>query len=556
MKTSKPLPANGLPTSNFIVGYKDIFRRPAPSDRLSLISKMSKDIIIGEIAALNYRLKPKKSKTIDINFSTQRRELFNFCGRDQNMFNDYGRALDNVTGGKKSFIFTRQTCLFALEEIIQSNMSNVDGFRLSNENNWDLLLQYLLSVNDEITKIKDNDENEPIDFETLNPKLIPISELLLYVDPFFTVHRGWELMDFLTRQSKTKGYILEYFKSTYNLTIKEFIHELHRMWIANNNKSADLDFYYTLRENEKYVAFFNKFSEKFETTDTFKLLNIRKNPFFKRDKNNFMLLDISILLEKAYQQFINDFYFDFLRNKQLSNGSPFTMQDYKAIIGYFFEDYIEKNLRYSFNDHRNFVLRTFDQLKIKIDKKLIECGDVYLRNHNRIMLAEVKSTSIYDKEKYSGNISELYKSNRAKFFKDFGIDQLVNNIKSFKRNFTDIDVNIIEHQTLRIWPVIIFNERSLQTPFMAHIFNKRFSELMNGYDDKSNYVYPLTLLHVSDLENMEHILKSRPGKLFELLTYNFSQKYKIIPPFYNTLNRHDIRPNYTRVMKKARLLFE
>lgn len=44
-----------LPRMSVVLGYKDLFAQPL-ANRLSLISHLSKDILILELAGLNYRL--------------------------------------------------------------------------------------------------------------------------------------------------------------------------------------------------------------------------------------------------------------------------------------------------------------------------------------------------------------------------------------------------------------------------------------------------------------------------------------------------------------------
>jgi len=135
------------------------------------------------------------------------------------------------------------------------------------------------------------------------------------------------------------------------------------------------------------------------------------------------------------------------------------------------------------------------------------------------------------------------------------IDQLVNNIKNIDENFKSIDCDLKNRKKFRIWPIIIFNEKAFQTPFMAHIFNTRFKELMAEFSSKRIHVYPLTLAHISDLENMEQTLNKKPYLIWEILTTNFRNPTKFIPPLYSTLNGMDIRPQYNRVTSMVKVLF-
>ena len=418
---------------------------------------------------------------------------------------------------------------------------------------WECLLLYIFCINNEITRIADDKKEELINFETLSPKLLPLAELGLFNDPFYVVHRGFILMEYLANHKETKEYLVQYFLEKFNLTYSQFIFELNRMWMTEKSKIEILNFHFNVPESNKFKYLFDVMSEKFESSEAFKLLNIRKNPFYKRDEENYILTDYNVLLEKSYQQFINDFWFDKLKHLKKSDGSSFEMKYYKAIIGYFFEQYVNDKIRYSFKSSKGYIVKTFDELKI--DKQNIEIGDVYIRQESKVILGEVKSTSLYDKEKYSGNVDALYKSDRNEFFKSFGVNQVVNFIKNVEKNIVNIDLGFSKKKKLRIWPVIIFNEKALQTPLMAQIFNKRFQELISDYNNNKIYVYPLSIIHISDLENMECLLNQKPAKIWDLLSYNVGKK-DFIPPFYNTLNRNDIRANYVRVMEKLAPLFK
>jgi hypothetical protein len=547
-----------LPSTKLILGYKDIFNGKFEGERLSFLAGISKIDIIAEIAGLNFRLKGRKSKVVDTNFNTQLKELFYFSGNNDQLYHKYASIIDFKTRGRESFIFSRQACLFALEEITQSDLPIIDGFQMSdNLNSWEALILYILCVNDEVTKIEESKEDDPINFETLNPKLLPIAELMLVSDPFYLVHRGWKLMEFLDQHAETHEHLVAYFNERFNITYERFIFEIHRMWMANKSDREDFNFFYFLRDDEKYKRLFEVMSEKYESTETFKLLNIRKHPFFNCGNDKYILTDLNNLLEKTYQQFTNDFFFDKLKQSQKANGSNFTMQDYKSIIGYFFESYVRELIEHSFSNAKGYFIRMFDELKIKKeDNSAIEAGDIYIRNKNNIILGEVKSSSMYDTEKYGGNIDAMYKNDRNKFFKNFGVDQLANNIKAFDENFKTLDLDLVNRKKIRIWPVIVLNEKAFQTPFMAHIFNARFKELMSDFSSKRIHVYPLTLMHISDLENMEYTLNKKPFLIWEILSDNFRNPTRFIPPLYSTINGMDIRAEYSRIREKVKLLFD
>ena len=132
----------------------------------------------------------------------------------------------------------------------------------------------------------------------------------------------------------------------------------------------------------------------------------------------------------------------------------------------------------------------------------------------------------------------------------FGVNQIVKNIKGLKTNIKDIDKGFPINLRCQIFPSIIVNERSMQTPLMAYIFDKRFGELMKEVKLNNFVVHPLALIHISDLEQMEDYLHIKPTQFFKILRYHLRNP-SFIPPFYNTLNLMNIKPNF----KKTKQLF-
>jgi hypothetical protein len=103
------------------------------------------------------------------------------------------------------------------------------------------------------------------------------------------------------------------------------------------------------------------------------------------------------------------------------------------------------------------------------------------------------------------------------------------------------------NKSFRVFPVIIFNDKALQTSMMAHVFQQRFLELLKGFESKKIYVYPLSLIHVSDLECIQDLLNENPDEIWDLLKYNCRDP-SYMPPFYNSINRKDIRTKHKRPM--------
>ena len=325
------LPIDNLPTSNVILGYKNLLGKDAPSDRLSLIRHLSKDHIIAELAGLNYRLKGSFSKEVDSKLSSQERELFYFCGKNRHQYDKYVILINKLTDGKKTNLFNRQSCMFGIEEVLRSDIHVIADYQMSPPV-WEPFLQYMLCVNEYITQMRKSKEGETATFELLNPRLIPLSESVLLNDPLYIMYRGLMLMDYFAMDNETKDHLKTYFTDTYTIPYERFIFELFQMFFANENQYKHLNFYYVVPGDHPVRYLFDVLSKRYDKEDCSKLLDIRKSPFYDRGKGHYVVTDKSMLLDKAYQQFINDFWFDYLKEKTKKNGKPFKFQGHKAII--------------------------------------------------------------------------------------------------------------------------------------------------------------------------------------------------------------------------------
>jgi hypothetical protein len=167
-----------------------------------------------------------------------------------------------------------------------------------------------------------------------------------------------------------------------------------------------------------------------------------------------------------------------------------------------------------------------------------------------MMVGQVKSGAIYDKEKYGGDVEALYRNNREEFFKNFGIDQLIESFKRLAAYGNTVDPKFPLGHTCEIFPCIIVNDRAFQTPFMADTFNKRFNEIKNQFAVRKVTIHPITIMHISDWEWMEEYLATQPGKIWDLLYTNFKGK-RFIPPFYATINGESIGLVFPKKIQNA-----
>lgn len=140
----------------------------------------------------------------------------------------------------------------------------------------------------------------------------------------------------------------------------------------------------------------------------------------------------------------------------------------------------------------------------------------------------------------------MYKNDGAGFFSSFGLDQMVNCISNLKASVKSIDPEFPDGKRCHVFPAIIVNEKAMQTPLMADVFNARFNELMMNVNTDNLVIYPLSLVHVSDLEHIEDHMHRQPQEIWNLLRYHLRFP-KFILPFYNSILRRDIRLSFSNV---------
>jgi len=198
-----------LPKSQVILSYQEFFNEETPENSLDLIKGLCKTTILGELAALNYFLKPKTTMYYDTTLKTQWKLLFQFSGSIKDLFKTLATRYQSfiVNDNDYPIIFSREGCLFAFEQVVHSDMKEIPEFTM--EHSWPKFFRYIMAVNTEITK-RTNYETEKVrSLEELNPQMLPLNELSINVNPLYTPYRRYRLIEYLSTHPQ-KG---EYFKS-------------------------------------------------------------------------------------------------------------------------------------------------------------------------------------------------------------------------------------------------------------------------------------------------------------------------------------------------------
>ncbi|MCF8253860.1 MAG: hypothetical protein K9H61_04400 [Bacteroidia bacterium] len=521
-----------------VLDYESIHGKPPPKNRLELIDGLNLRSLLIELAGINYRLKPKDKFHIDVSFEKQI-ELLSYYTKDVSHYFNSPHIPNRESFNKENYpiIFNRYASLLAIEEIL--SIPNVDLLLeepTSKPVDYLKFIDYYLAINYEITLINQEESDESkITLETLNPKSLPLNEAMIFTDQIFTPYRGLKLFDYLLSESNYRNELLDYFKVYYKVEPTYFLFRI--LGFVAYDEKENIDFHFIFNIPDLDIPFFNSLSGKYSGYPVNKLMSIKKYPFIKVGKNKFILADLSLLIEKVFNQLTNDLWFDYLSQIKIDNGkSKYKYETYRGEIGYFYENYLKNLLTDSLGNYKYFKIALFDDLKLKTRDNR-EFTDIYIRYLKNVFIGEVKSGIISDEDKLGGDIISLYKNDRDSFFKRFGLNQLVNAISTLKSVVHEFDGKFELNQTKKIFPAIIVADKVFQTPLMAHIFNNKFQEMCKNIVDKKLQIMPLTLIHINDFERLQDSYSKNPMDFWKLIELNFKGE-KVIPPFHQTINNN------------------
>lgn len=544
-----------IPKLKLILEYKHFFDAEPPKNRLDLIKFIPKLRLLYEIAGLNYRLKPYNQLKYDLSFETQANELSYFCPIDQDLYTHYVKIASGFIKGKDDYplIFNRAANLFALEEILDnSDFPEDENFNMSRVEVWDGIFRYLLAVNTEVAKVKKVAQGK-VTIENISASSISLNELMIEDNPLYIAFKGIKLIEYLSNHPIYGVELERYFRETLKITKGNFIYNLLSLSFANGQENSFTEFSYNTPEPDKFLDYLS--NNRIKNSNPINLLSIKKTPFYKDSDTRYIVLDINFLANKCYNFFINDFWFDYLKPQKDEKGKDkFSYKHYRGAFGLFFEDYIKDILENSFPHLLHPKPLFFDDLKISSREGQIEVADIYVRQNKKILVGQVKSSSIYDNEKYSGEINSLYRNNREQFFKDFGVNQTFESIKTILKYSDLFDSKLEIKKSLEFYPIIVVNEKVFQTPLLPNLLYSRFKELIEKDNFSPHKIHPLVVMHVSDLEYLETALLKKEVQIWDLLKSHYKMIDKtLIPPFILTSDRF-IKPSAVSERLKAAMV--
>ena len=551
-----------------LIKYSNFYGTPVPDNAIELILDIPKGELIATIVAVNTRLKPLASNHFDDSRETQIECL-------RTVFLDNNNPIEQsfclpiirkfVQLPVNNIFFSRVTCLFALQEII-----NYDGFVEAtpkyNFENRERIFKFLLIANDQILTGDKNYKEENYEklgkdfFEFFMYRELHHNQYNHCSNAINIFYKSFYLFNKIENDEFFGQHFINYLTWRYNVeSINEFLKHVIWTFIKSNDENLRLRYINVPKDSIEAIKVLDMFSSKVEyevpeknDLKLFDFLPLKKSPLYKGeiedDKEiiSYLLLDEGFYIEKAYSIFINDFWFDYLKPNEICE-----RKDWGNFIGAkFYEPFIEEILGESFSNSQNFVLRSTDQLLFNIGDGLTEYADFYVRENQNIALFEVKSAFIPLDHGYKTvqSLEDFKNIDLDKFNKDYGLTQLAEKtIKKFhlyKKKIDDPSFN--SDRKVQIYPVIIVNDPIISSSIVTFVLKRKFNELLEieniSKKAKEHNIKDLCIINVSHLQEMEQSLKDKKINFFNMLDlYLQMSDYKNKANFkdYNFLRTFD-----------------
>ncbi|NER09988.1 hypothetical protein [Muriicola jejuensis] len=551
-----------------ILKYDDFFNDAKPNDRFSLIAHIPRSELIANFSSINHKLKAPLA--LEFNYTLENQiniisTIFQIHNVKENLkyckvyLDRLSQIFEHSRGGIA--IATRTSCLYALNDLLFSKQiehEEIIGIKFYPQD-FEAIFKFLLLSNEDLLNYNSvYDEEITADnlgsefFEVFMFKEIPNNQYSYVQNPINLLERSRCLFD--------------YIKSKYSQELKEFTQlyqindaEDYIKIIANgfffDSGMTNIQAYRVKKTNKLHIARMDMLSKRGggkpnTGVKKFEFLEIKKAPLYKlegaegKDEDIYILMDNTFLIEKCYDLFFWDFYFDVLKPKGIK------IEDWGSEVGKFFEEYSDTILRRIFDKQKDINIKSTNELVVKG----VEYADFLIRRKRQIVLIQAKRTflpQIKYKEVYS--LEDYKEINKEEFYERFGLNQIVDmSIARINEYLYEVDPNTPKSK-LFIYPVLLINEPIISMGITTYIFNKKFYDLMNEkripLESKEYRISRLVILHIGELERLQKALKKRSIKLDQFLAgYASSTDIKQIRNPYAQFQTLD---NYIRKKVKA-----
>lgn len=516
-----------------ILKYEDFFSDPAPKNKFELVKHIPRCELIANYSSLNHILKRPLDLDFDFSFKNQTKLIttlyqlhqeprgIEYCQKHLNKFRE---LFEKSKGGVA--ICTRTSCLFSLNEILFSEEIEFEekkGIKFYPDD-YLALFKFLLLCNAEMLSYNDAYDDEITSeklgdrfFEAFMFKEIPNNQYFYIQNPINLLERGRQLFSFLKRKYDKE---LEAFTKDYKIDSPEHFISIIANHFLFKSGMEQIQAYRVKRTDKDFIERMNMLSLRGNGKPNtgikkFEFLEIKKSPMYcvvGEEENIYILMDNTFLIEKCYELFFWDFFFDVLKKKGKR------IEEWGGDVGLFFEDYAKSVFEYCFNSHKDIILKSTNELLIEGT----EYADFYIRRKRNIVLIQAKRSYVPQigyKEVYS--LEDFQNLNKDEFYDRFGLTQIVEmSINKFDEYAPRIDDRLPQNK-LFLYPVLLINEPIISFAVTSFIFNKKFEELLEKYgiekENKKWRISRLVVLHINELERLQEGLNKRDMKFDQFL---------------------------------------
>lgn len=560
-----------------IAKYSDFYSGDYPEHHLDLIKSIPKNELVASIGAVNYRLKPIYSNSFDDSKRTQidcLRAIFLDLQNPPQNCNCVPQIKKYLQLPSNYNMFTRVTCLYALNEILKNDVfveSPPENYSIEQREN---LFKYLLICNNKVLEY--NNSYNPSEtaasilgddtFEFLMFKELPHNQYYFAYNSFNAFYKSWYLFNKLNNDSFFSTHLRDYLVQTFGLeNFNKFFNNILSKYYGSNDDNLGMNYLRVPVQFQDSIRVLDRLSERaqipsIETSEElnfFDFLNIKKSPVYKDDQKKedteialYLILDNQFFLEKVYALFINDFWFDYLKPNNICN-----RQFWGSFIGdSFFENFIDDIFKNIYKSNSRAIYLEQELLTLSYTGSEIEYADFLIRDRKNVILIEAKSNYLPMTHgfKQVNSLQDYKNLDLMKFYKDFGMTQLVKKtIKLFNEYRKHVlEIGLRAKNSFSIYPVLIVNEQILCLGYSLLALRKKFEKFLEEEDvveEDLVKIYPLFVIHISQLQAIEQTLKDRNNSMDNLIR-NFQSLTD--PRKATSENPYNMLHNFDTVIEK------
>ncbi|WP_322969524.1 hypothetical protein [Faecalibacter sp. LW9] len=571
----------------FLIKFTDIFpNEEMPKKPLDLIKHIPKEELLVTLSSINSLLNPIFNSYFDDSKENQHRCLktvfynTNIKDLSPELYKIYIDIIIFFNQNNNASIFSRMTCLFAIQEIVDSDDFTKKTPFYTSEIRFNIL-KYILCVNSILLESDKHYNDAGVNelgsnfFEFFMFKELQKNQYYNSFNSINYFYKSFQLLRSIEKDVKFGLELQKYFFEKYGFqSLIDFIKNIIYTYFKSYDKNLNVNYINIEKERTDLIKIFDAFSERlngqsYNSSDLRYLdfLNLKKGPLYKstiKDDSNiisYLVLDTDLFIGKMYDLLINDFWFDYLKPNNICNRS-----DWGSFIGNsFFEPFLTDIFEKSFKNNNRITFKHTDDLKFTLDgRNQIEYADFYIRSKNKIILIEAKSNYLPQVNGYKTVLTknDYLKIDLDKFYKDYGLIQLacktIKDFHSYKYKIEDKHFKVDDK--VELFPTLLVNDHIFSSGYSSMAFKKKFEELLLNegieIENQNHKIYPLTIINVNELMTISKSLEYGLENIFNIFRhYHSSTSIDMIIKTQNTnLGLLTIKDTINKLIKKNLLI--